>query len=60
VQRLEQQQEELDRLKTRIARLESETNRSVLAGWVGSGGGLLLVVALGGLLGGGLFWRRRH
>jgi hypothetical protein len=60
VQRLEQQQDELDHLKKRIARLESETNRSVLAGWVGSGGGLLLVVALGGLLGGGLFWRRRH
>ena len=60
VQHLEQQQEELDHLKKRIARLESETNQSVLAGWVGSGGSLLLVVALGGLLGGGLFWRRRH
>jgi len=60
VQRLEKQQQDLNPLKTRISRLETETNRSVLAGWVGSGGGLLLVVALGGLLGGGLFWRRRH
>ncbi|MEF8797322.1 MAG: tail fiber domain-containing protein [Salinivenus sp.] len=59
IQRLEQQKQDLDHVKKRLAQLESDTDRSVLAGLTGSSTGLLLAVLLGGLLGAGLLWRRR-
>jgi hypothetical protein len=53
---LETQQLEI---KKRLAALEAERSPSVVAGWAGSGTGLLLAFLLGGLVGAGLLWRRR-
>jgi len=58
VQLLERQKEDLHRVKTRLARLESE-DTSVLAGLSGPGVGLLVGGLLGGVLAAGLLWRRR-
>ncbi|WP_179862264.1 tail fiber domain-containing protein [Longibacter salinarum] len=58
LQRVEKEQQELAHLKERMARLESETGHSFLAGLTKSGTGLLAVLVVG-LLGAGLFVRRR-
>lgn len=46
-------------IEKRLAASETGRSPSALAGLTGSGAGLLLAFLLGGLVGGGLFWRRR-
>ena len=52
---LKTQQQEI---KKRLAALEAERAPLAVAGWAGSGAGLLVAFLLGGLLGAGLLWRR--
>jgi len=55
----QKQEAQIEDLKKRLAALETGRSPSVVAGWAGSGTGLLLAFLLGGLLGAGLLWRRR-
>jgi hypothetical protein len=55
----QRQEAQIEDLENRLAALESERSPSVVAGWAGSGTGLLLAFLIGGLLGVGLLWRRR-
>jgi hypothetical protein len=55
----QKQEAQIEDLKKRLAALEADRSPSAVAGWAGSGTGLLLAFLLGGLLGAGLLWRRR-
>jgi hypothetical protein len=56
---LKEKVRQIQDVKKRLAALEADRSPSVVAGWAGSGAGLLLAFLLGGLLGAGLLWRRR-